>query len=173
MSFNYFILDISIEWQEVQRGVNIQFEVEKTELQIKTDSAPGSKKEVKVFFFTAQKAWAGGIGLYFYSEPKYIIYYCVEFKWHDFPIDLPIMTSNEIVWRFVLERNSDEFRVKIYCNEKKVLDYLMSDQSCNGQNDWKSYWQYPVAYMHFNRHDDTASRYYSPRLNPATLNLGK
>ena len=111
-------------------NINPEFDVERTGLQIKTGSAPGSNKEINVLFTSAQsKHMAGGVRLKLYSEPEYVIWFCTE-SWYKIPTDLPTMTSNEVIWGIALLRNSDERRVKIYFNEKEVLNFQVSDTSC-------------------------------------------
>ena len=130
-------------------NINPEFDVERTGLQIKTGSAPGSNKEINVLFTSAQsKHMAGGVRLKLYSEPEYVIWFCTE-SWYKIPTDLPTMTSNEVIWGIALLRNSDERRVKIYFNEKEVLNFQVSDTSCTSNSRWNIYWQYSVANIHF------------------------
>ena len=149
---------ITTGWIAVQRGVDIDFNLEQYSLEIKTDSTLGSKDVVRVMFFTSQRDSAGSLYLYFYSTPQYYIMGCNS-GYTNFPTDLP--TAINKVWRVTLTRTSG-IRLVVHCNEVKVLRTLISDTRCR-QSKWSTYWGRSVAKIKFSSGflaSDTASDFY-------------
>ena len=63
-------------WKAVERDVKIPHNLETTPLQIKTDSAAGSREVVYVYLYTAGGDMAGFIKFDFTSSPQYWLGYC-------------------------------------------------------------------------------------------------
>ena len=57
---------------------DIDFDLENTPLEIKSDSAVGSEDQIYVAFQTAQDGIAGGINIILASPPQYNLEYCSE-----------------------------------------------------------------------------------------------
>ena len=147
---------ITTGWIAVQRGVYIDFSLEQYSLNIKTDSTPGSNDKVSVWFYTSQRAYAGGLFLFFYSPPQYWIGRCSSGR-TNFPTDLP--TATEKVWRVTLTRTSG-IRLVVHCNGVEVLNTLISDTTCDDRN-WSTCWSRSIAKIKFTSFD-TASDFYRP-----------
>ena len=139
-------------WIVVQRNVKIDFNLEEYSLAIKTDSALGSNDAVRMWFFTSQGVSAGYLNFYFTNNtPRYRIGYCSSGR-TNFPTNLP--TDNDKVWRVILTRTSG-IRLVVHCNEKEVLNTLMSDSTC-GLSSWSTHWSREAAKIKF-LSSDTAS----------------
>ena len=128
----------------------INFDLETTSLEIKT----GSGFEQSVFFYTAQEDYVGGVAIRFSPSPQYYIYDCT---WTDFPTQLP--SASVKVWRITKTRTSG-IRLRIQCNEKEVLNILMSDSTCSYSN-WRRDWTSDNIKIYFTS-SDTASDFYRP-----------
>ena len=145
-------------WIAVQSEVEIDFNLEEYSLSIKTDSTLGSDDEVYVSFYTSQGYAVGGLRLYFRSTPQYNIGRCITGH-ANFLTNLP--SDNDKVWRVTLTRTSG-IRLVVHCNEEEVVNYLMSDSTCD-ISAWSTiYWRREVGTIRF-RSDDTASDYYQPQ----------
>lgn len=134
----------------------VDFDLEKTPLEIKTDSVLGNNEMVRVNFHTANHGDAGGVILKFRTL-QYIINECTS--WTNLPTALP--SSVNKVWRISLNRDSG-IRLKITCNGKHVLDLLMSGTTCSISR-WSQYWKNDafvkkIMFMS----DDNASDGYRP-----------
>ena len=131
-------------------------------LEIKTMRTLGSNARVKVRFYTAQDHYAGLFEIHLKSTPQYWLGWCSRSA-TDFPTTLP--TATEKIWKFSLDKSSG-IRVKIDCNGKRVLDVLLSDETCANKK-WSIFWNRQLEKVQFDllwHHGDTASEYY--RLNP-------
>ncbi|KAL5255462.1 hypothetical protein ACHWQZ_G010885 [Mnemiopsis leidyi] len=148
-------------WIAVERDVRINYDLENSPLQIKTDSVVGSDEQVRVWFSTAQDDPAGGVVLdFFTSPPQYWLRYCTS--WTYFPTDLPTETNK--VWTITLSRVSGEIRVVITCNTVEVLNVVLSSTTCSDSDwsrdsDWSTIWSKDVEKIYFDSYD-TASDYY-------------
>ena len=142
--------------------MSINFDLENSPLQIKTDSEVGSDEEVNVNF-SSEGYLAGEVHFYFNSPPKYYLYYCRATT--DFTTALP--SETEKVWTITLSRVSGEIRVVIHCNDKEVLNVVLSDTTCSySKYYWSSSWSREMDQIYFHPYSDTASDYY----RPGTLN---
>ena len=150
-------------WIAVQRNVRMDFNLEEYSLNIKTDSKLGSNDKVAVHLCTSQEYFAGALILYFRSTPQYRIRYC-NTDLTNFPTNLP--PDNDKVWRVTLTRTSS-IRLVVHCNEVEVLNYLISDTTCDDSN-WSTNWSREVPKIRFSSLYDTASDYYQPQ--PGNLN---
>ena len=143
----------------------IDYDLEDSPLQIRTDSVLGSKKEVLVTFYSTGSSRVGGVYLYFSSPPQYQLIYCTSGI--NFPTDLPSDTDK--VWTIILSRVSDEIRVVIHCNDKEVVNVVLSDISCSSSG-WSWDWSRDVEEIMFS--SDKASDYYRPgTLNRTMINV--
>ena len=135
-------------WTAVQRYVMIDYDLENSPLQIRTNSEIGSNEVVRVFFYNA-----GAVELSVRSPPQYWLGGCTSYI--DFPTALPSETDK--VWTITLIRSSGTPRVVIHCNNKEVLNVVLSDSTCS-RSDWRDYWSKDVEWIQFAR--DSASDYY-------------
>ena len=140
----------------VQRDVQINYDLENSPLQIRTNSEIGSNEKVRVWFFNAQDEPAGGVILIFSSPPQYKLGWC-NTSYTDFPTTLPSETDK--VWTITLTRSSGAPSLVIHCNNKEVLNVMLSDSTCSS-SDWRDYWSKDVEKIKFLSH--TASDYYRP-----------
>ena len=135
-------------------------DLEKSSLEIKTDSEQGSTEKVIVKFYSSDEKGAGGITLIFAQDMAYRIRRCMNDQ-VEFPIDVPTETNK--VWRITLSRPLGVRRVAIHCNEVEVLNLSLKASRCN-QRDWMSYWERDVAMIEFDSihtgTQDTASDFY-------------
>ena len=144
-------------WIAVQRDVDINYDLENSPLQIKTDSLVGGGEEVVMYFYTARGDYIGGVGLYFKSPPQYYLGWCTLSR-SDFPTHLP--TETDKIWTITLNKILG-IRLIIYCNNKEVLNVVLSDTICY-YSDWSSYWGRDVGKIMFPSCCDKASDYYRP-----------
>ena len=144
-------------WITVEPEVKINYDLENSPLQIWTNSEIGRNEVVKVWFFNAQGFSAGGLVLSFTSPPQYWLGYC-NTSLTDFPTTLPSETDK--VWTITLTRSSGTPSLVIHCNNKEVLNVMLSDSTCDISY-WDSYWSKDVEKIKFLSHD-TASDYYRP-----------
>ncbi|XP_063695212.1 uncharacterized protein LOC134826671 isoform X2 [Bolinopsis microptera] len=142
----------------VKRDVEIEWDLESTPLEIRTDSELGSDDQVQVRFYSAVGAYAGGIMLLFSSTPQYSLGYCTS-SYKNFAVNPP--SAADKVWRITLTRTAG-VRLVIHCNEVEVLNILLS-QTC-ALDIWSSKWSDDVAKIKFDLSDDTASDYYGTQL---------
>jgi hypothetical protein len=136
--------------------VELDFDLENTPLEIRTDSEVGSDEQVNVYFHSGRRDYAGAVQIYFKSTEQYKLGWCIPTE-TDFPTTLP--STKEKVFRITLTRNSG-VRLKIHCNEVEVLNVLISGTTCTGSI-WSKIWSRDVERIEF-RSKDTASDYYRP-----------
>ena len=141
-------------WTPIQPEVKIAHNLETTPLQIKTDSTVGSDEEVRVYFSNASGWTSAGFNLYFSSPPQYYLHYCSRSE-TDFPSTLP--SEAEKVWEITKLSGP---RITIICNGVKVLDILISDETCKDSR-WRTTWRRDVGKIDFGPFD-TASDFYRP-----------
>ena len=143
-------------WKAVQRGVKIDYDLEKYPLKIKTDSPVDKDEHVYVFFYTAGEDLAGEV--YLHSKPpSYSLEGCTPDT--DFPPDLPSEINK--VWTITRSYStvSGEGRVVIQCNGKEVVNVILSDTTC--YKDWREKWSGDVEKIEFKQGRDD-SGYYRP-----------
>ena len=138
----------------MQRDVFIEWDIESTPLEIRTNSVLGSDDKVWVRFYSAGGEDAGRIRLYFTSTLKYWLTYCTT-SYTNLPVTPPSATDK--VWRITLTRTAG-VRVVIHCNDVEVLNTLVSEATCSGSG-WNTYWSKDVTKIKFYS-GDTASDYY-------------
>ena len=108
-----------------------------------------------VIFYDTSRVELGGVRIRFTSTPQYWLNRC-SVSYTEFPVTLPSTTYK--VWRITLTRSSG-VRVIIHCNNKEVLNVLLSDTSC-GNSEWSEKWNIETAHIEFSSYNDTASDYY-------------
>ena len=106
-----------------------------------------------MWFYTAQREYAGGVAIDFSSTPQYRLWDCSSYT--NFPSNLP--SEVDKIWRITLDKTAG-IRLKIHCEGVEVLNILMSDNTCS-YSDWREYWSRDVEYIYFTAWD-TASHYY-------------
>lgn len=104
----------------------IDWDLEDTPLEIKTNSELGSNKHVSLYFYSEGGATAGGVRLKFSTTLQYGLLYCTKSS-SNLPTTPP--SSVDKIWRITLNRDSG-IRVKIACNGVKVLNMLVSESTC-------------------------------------------
>ena len=147
--------DKNTGWTLVQRTDKINYDLENSPLQIRTNSKAGSNEKMKVTLYTASGSYAGAILLYFSSFPEYSISQCTSKT--NFPTDLPSETDK--VWTISLKKTSSEIRVVVSCNEKEVLNLELSDTVCSHDSYWNNHWRREVKKIEFD-YTDLASDFY-------------
>ena len=145
-------------WIAVSRGVDINYDLEKSPLQIRTNSPVGSHEEVRVKFSNGAGVLnAGGFSIYFNS----IIYYQLEYcnQKIGFPSALPSETDK--IWTITLIKSSG-IRFIIHCNNKEVLNVVLSSTICTstiypsiGSNIWST----DVGKINFGGYDTASDSY--------------
>ena len=139
----------------MQQGVFIEWDLESTPLEVKTNSVLGSGNQVYVGFFNANNKYAGRVQLNFNSTLQYQLHICTE-SWATLPVTPP--SAAEKVWRVTLTKTTG-VRVVIHCNEVEVLNKLFSSTTCSTKiTYWSTYWKRDVTKIKF--FYDSASDYY-------------
>ena len=131
-------------------------DLESKHLEIKTDSTLGSGDEIDVDIYNSQGDYAGSFRISFFSTAQYKLYWCTSNN-KNFPNNLPTVVDK--VWRISLTKTSG-IRLQIYCNDVEVLNFLLSDETCD-KNDWRKNWSRDVERIAF-YYTDTASDFYRP-----------
>ncbi|XP_063676896.1 uncharacterized protein LOC134813141 [Bolinopsis microptera] len=140
-------------WLPVQRDVEIEWDLESTPLEIKTNCVLGSDDIVVVHLNSAGGEYTGVVYLWFTSTPRYLLNWCTA--WTNLPVEPPSPTDK--VWRITLTRTAG-VRLVIHCNEVEVINILFSGTTCI-DNSWSTFWSRDVAKISFHS-SDTASDYY-------------
>ena len=160
---NRFIAD----WLPVVRGTKIDFDLENTPLEIKTDSVTGSSDKVIVYFYGEDHfndsgyslTYAGGVKIIFESTLKYSLVDCSLYTDHIFPIT-PTTDVNK-VWRITLTKTNSgttTTRLVIHCNDKEVLNLVLSNTVCS--SDQLAIWNRDVTKIEFPFNSNPASDFY-------------
>ena len=134
------------------RGSSIDFNLETSPLELKTivDAVIGDQVMIKLQ--DAQDSFAGGLVLSLGSAPQYSLDGCTELK------ELSKLRVDQRDKKLTVSKQRGP-RIKIFCNDVKVLDVKMSDSTCSGDSDWNQIWSRDVVKIQF-LYDDTASDYY-------------
>ena len=136
--------------------MEIKYELERTPLEIKTDSATGSNDEVRVSFWSDDKP-AASVWIKLSSTPQWWIGYCNGY-WKRFPDSGKLPTTADKVWRITKTRPSAGIRVQIHCNQVEVLNKVLSHSTCE-HGGFGGYWNRVVTRIKF-FDPDTASDFY-------------
>ena len=142
----------------------MDYRLEETPLEIKTDSELGSGESLRIFFAAGNKKYAGGFRILFQSKPKYYIPGCTK-KYVNFPVELPSATIK--FWRMTINRTPEDVQLVIHCNEQEALNLQLSDV-CT-RKIWRKYWV-PSRFIRFYK-ADTASDMYRPYSDTSRLLL--
>ena len=142
-------------WTAVQRTDNIDYDLENSLLQIRTNSEIGSDEQLRVGLYSASGEHAGGVDLFFTSPPRYWLAFCTISRLN-FLTDLP--SGNDKVWKVTLNRDSGVPHLVLHCNNKEVVNKVISGEEC-AHPDWNKYWSKDVETIKF-LPQDTASDYY-------------
>ena len=146
-------------WIAVKRDVMINYDLEYSSLQIR--SVIGSNEKMDVRLYNDGGEDAGGVLLFFWSPPQYLLSDCMSSQ-TNIPIELPSETNK--IWTIIQARNTkNERRVVVNCNDKQLLDIVLSDTVC-GESNWNTFWSKDVKQIKFSS-ADTASDYYRPGEN--------
>ena len=137
-------------WIAVQRSTRINYDLENSPLQIRTDTSIGSDDYVHVHFFSASGIPSGEVMISFRSPPKYWLEFCTP-EPINFPTALPTETNK--IWTITLNRISG-IRLIIHCNNKEVLNFVISSTTCSDNN-----WSRDMGKIEFGFYD-TASDFY-------------
>jgi hypothetical protein len=143
-------------WLVATKDKAIDFDLDATPLELKTDSTIGSGEIVNLVFYPVLGGpTSGGLSISFSDPPQYIVVECSQAV--NFPADLPTATDNNREWRVTLTRNSS-VRMLIQCNGEEVLNFLLSDSTCTGFQGWKMPWTMKTMFVYFE--SDTATDFY-------------
>jgi hypothetical protein len=131
--------------------VKVDYDLETTPLEIKTDSAMGSGDYLRLNLYNSQGHSAGSLNINFISSPDYILW--CGLSWIKFPNNLP--TATDKIWRLTKVRTPD-VRVIVQCNEVVVVNIPMPNSDCS--------WSERVTKIEFEsgKYGDTASDGYRP-----------
>ena len=136
------------------RGSSIGFNLETSPLELKTivDAGIGDQVKIVLQLYDAEDSYAGGLFLSLGSAPQYSLDGCTELK------ELSKLRVDQRDKKLTVSKQRGP-RIKIFCNDVKVLDVKMSDSTCSGDSDWNQIWSRDVVKIQF-LYDDTASDYY-------------
>ena len=118
-----------------------QYDLENNPIQLRTKSVVGSGDNLEIFFENDEEEDAGDIYIYLDTPPTYELYGCT-YESLKFPTELPDEVDK--VWTFALSRDDGERRVVIHCNDREVLDMVISGVTCD-LDDWRDYWDLDVT----------------------------
>ena len=165
LSIHEFNLQIT-GWLPVQQSVELEWDLESTPLEIRTNSVLGSNDMVNVYFYSAKGEYAGAVSLRFTYTLQYDLGWCRS--WTTLPVTPPSATDK--VWRISLTRTAG-VRLVIHCNDVEVLNTLLSQATCS-YSGWSTYWNRDVTKIMF-LPSDKASDYYRPQPGNQVTNNNK
>ena len=112
-----------------------------------------------VWFYDDQSqiSYAGGVILSLSSPPQYMLSWCNTSQ-TEFPAPLPSETDK--VWTIKLTRSSGTPSVVIHCNNKEVLNVVLSDSTCS-RSDRSDFWSRDVEKISFIVSDEASDFYRS------------
>ena len=133
--------------------------MENSPIQFKTESTAGDGHYLNLYFQDDDESDAGDIYITFEDPIKYELYGCnsngVAFT------ELP--AEVEKVWTFTLSREDGERRVVIHCNDKEVLNVVLSDTTCDIESDdWRDYWNLDVTELEIMANGKAETGLYRP-----------
>ena len=139
----------------MQRDILIDFDLETTSLQIKTNSTLLSKGHEKLIvnFYDEFDNISGYFAINFKTIAEYKIGNCGEFK--DFIKPLPLVKDR--IWNITKTSGPG---IIVTCNGNTYLDLTLSDEICSDTNTWRSYWSKSVAKIKFSSNDTASDKYY-------------
>jgi hypothetical protein len=139
-------------WNDVVGDTNIPVDLETSLLHFKTDSALGSSDNTVILYYGVDGNAAGGIGIWFSSQVKYVLLACQQYN-----TTLPVHLPDGQVKHWVLKKRG--LRTVINCNGKQVLDITVSTKTCQSDT-WPTNWARDVSAVEFPSQYDTASDSY-------------
>ena len=131
----------------------INYDLESTPLQIKTDSWAGSNHFTGINFYTEQGGYIGYFYFIFTSTLRYGISDCKGQT--NFPTAPPSEVNK--IWQITKLPGP---RIILHCNEVMVLDFTLSSE-CTMRT-WKAKWNGKEVHKIMFRGGGTASDYYKP-----------
>ena len=140
----------------MQRGTKLDFDLENTPLEIKTDSVAGSSEKVEINFFNQQDDYAGGVKISFTSPPTYFLIDCSFYADNTFH-NTPTTDVNKL-WRITLKKTVASRYIVIHCNNVEVLNLVLSHTVCFSS--WSTIWSRDKTKIEFTTYD-SASDYYN------------
>ena len=152
-------------WAAVERDVEIEFDIEKTPLQIWTDSVlMNTGDQITVMFYDDLGQAAGGLWFYFWDTPGYWLDKCSS---NTLILQKDLPSEVEKVWKMTVTKTSD-VRVVLTCNDEEVFNFVLSILTC-GESLWRDYWSRDVTKIRFTK-EDTASDFYLEEFAPGNKN---
>ena len=138
-----------------QRNQYIEFDLESTPLQVRTDSEIGSGDLMWIQFadLGESSGKGGGISLHFDSQPKYDLGYC-ESRVH-IPVN-KLGTDKNRTWTMKKENT----RMKLFCNGVEIFDI---ETQTSTKSECRTHWSFDCGKMRFrstSTEPDTASDFY-------------
>ena len=143
----------------MEHGVEINFDLEKTPLQIQTDTPPGGDGYVALVLNGGPRE---AIFFNFKSIPQFYLHQCF---WNNLDFPIPIPTETIKMWEI---QKMPGPRIVILCNGLKVLDFTLSEETCS-LSEWRSFWDVDIEKISFLERDLEVSRYYRPAPGNVTL----
>ena len=138
----------------MQRTVRIEWDLESTPLEIRTNSVLGNSDRVHVNFYSAGGDEVGRVYLRYHSPVQYYLEWCSP-SWTNFPVTEP--SANDKVWRITLTRTAG-VRLVIHCNDVEVFNRLLSTCTYGA---WSTYWSRDVTKIWFDSSDTASDDYKS------------
>ena len=138
-------------------GAVLPYDLETFPLEVRTYTGRGSRsgRELRLRFINSAGELSG-VYIRFTSPPQYVLYNCVT-SWTNFETSLP---SAEVkIWRFIFSRTSGS-RLIVQCNDKEVLNILMSDTTCS-YSYWRDSWNSKIELIAFSDYDTVSKSYRS------------
>ena len=118
-------------------------------MQIKTNSAIGTFKEVSISFYTEDLVEVGYLGLYFSDPMQYILWPCGYWAY----ISTTIPAEENKVWTLIKTRTLTATSLTIHCNDVKIVEMVLP----NCSERCVSLWNYNMQKIYFYSDYDTAS----------------
>ena len=139
-------------WIPVKRGEKIDYDLEQTPLEVKTDTEKGEKEEVYLTLYDSHNSGPALI-LRLHDNPHFLVGGCTSQT--TFLTELP--ERRDKVWRVAKLPGP---RVQVHCNDVLVVDFPVSKSACVW-NGWEK-WDNDVVKIVFHSRWDSASDFYRP-----------
>ena len=152
---SFLFISALSDWRLVEKGTNIDIDLDVTPVQIKTDSRVGSGDRLWVRFVERSTDNGPGISVFFTDQPTYELGYCTS-QPQFVNFNMPAATDNHVrIWTITKTDN----KIKLQCNETVIFDinYKTNTEIC------KSFWSLDFGQMKF-QSEDTATNFYRPHL---------
>ena len=135
----------------MENGVDVNFDLESTPLEIKTKQTVGWNY-VSLYFNGVDSE---AIFFDFDDPPQYFLGSCLTSN-NDFSSPYP--TEAEKIWRILKHPGP---RLVIQCNEQTLLNFTFSDDSCEN-SEWNTTWNSDVTKIRFKDRVEEVSEFYRP-----------